>query len=274
MARPYIPSEREEEALPEDAVLGSFDEENANTVAPEPETPVESEVYEEELPDKYKGKSLQDLVSMHQESEKFNGRQSAEVGDLRRSVDTLIQAQLTQPTQPLSADEAAEEVDFFEDPNAAIDRKLANHPSVRRAEAAALKMEQSTAQNQLLRKHADAQTIIQDVDFLKWVEGSPVRTRLFRSAHSEYDFEAADELISNWKERKQIAQQTVAVEKKERTQQVRAASTGSSPASSSRAPRKMYRRADIIRLMRDEPDRYRDLNDEIMAAYAEGRVIS
>jgi len=273
MATPYMPSEREEAPLPEDSVLGSFDEDNTEKV-PSPAAPVEPVSSEDELPEKYKGKSLQDLIGMHQEAEKFTGRQSAEVGDLRRSVDSLIQAQLAQPMQTSQSVEAEEEVDFFEDPDKAIDRKLANHPSVRRAEAAALKMEQSTAQNQLLRKHKDAQQIIQDVGFLEWVEASPIRTRLFRMAHSEYDFEAADELISNWKERKQIAQQTVAVEKKERTQKVRAASTGSAPASSGGAPRKMYRRADIIRLMRDEPDRYRDLNDEIMAAYAEGRVIS
>jgi len=272
MATPYMPSEREEAPLPEDSVLGTFDEDKADTI-PEPAAPVEPPSAPP-LPDKYKGKSVADLINMHQEAEKFTGRQSAEVGDLRKSVDALIQAQLAQPTQTAQPAEAEEEIDFFEDPDKAIDRKLANHPSVKRAEAAALRMEQSTAQSQLVRKHADAAQVIQDTAFLEWVKGSPVRTRLFRQAHSEYNFEAADELISTWKERKQIAQQTVAVEKKERTQQVKAASTGSAPASSGGAPRKMYRRADIIRLMRDEPDRYRALNDEIMAAYAEGRVIS
>ena len=35
---------------------------------------------------------------------------------------------------------------------------------------------------------------------------------------------------------------------------------------------KVYRRADIIKLMKNDPDRYQALADEIMAAYAEGRV--
>ena len=37
----------------------------------------------EELPDKYKGKSIQDIVGMHQEAEKLIGKHSGEVGELR-----------------------------------------------------------------------------------------------------------------------------------------------------------------------------------------------
>ena len=46
---------------------------------------------EEDIPDKYRGKSIQDIVRMHQEAEKAIGRQSAEVGDLRGVVDHLPQ---------------------------------------------------------------------------------------------------------------------------------------------------------------------------------------
>ena len=35
---------------------------------------------EPEIPDKYQGKSAQELVQMHQEAEKLLGRQSSEVG--------------------------------------------------------------------------------------------------------------------------------------------------------------------------------------------------
>ena len=52
---------------------------------------------EEELPAKYQGKSLQDVVQMHQEAEKALGRQSGEVGELRQVVDQFIQSQ-TKPT--------------------------------------------------------------------------------------------------------------------------------------------------------------------------------
>ena len=35
---------------------------------------------------------------------------------------------------------------------------------------------------------------------------------------------------------------------------------------------KVYRRADIIKLMKTDPERYNALSDEILKAYAEGRV--
>jgi hypothetical protein len=34
----------------------------------------------------------------------------------------------------------------------------------------------------------------------------------------------------------------------------------------------VYRRADLIKLRMTDPDRYMQLSDEIMQAYAEGRV--
>jgi hypothetical protein len=36
--------------------------------------------------------------------------------------------------------------------------------------------------------------------------------------------------------------------------------------------KKIYRRADIIKLMQTDPDKYDSMQPEIMAAYSEGRV--
>jgi hypothetical protein len=79
-------------------------------------------------------------------------------------------------------------------------------------------------------------------------------------------------LLSTWKERKQVVNQSQAVEKIERKQAIRSASTGSTKGSGETASKKTYRRADIIELMRTNPDRYQELSGEIMNAYAEGRV--
>jgi hypothetical protein len=79
-------------------------------------------------------------------------------------------------------------------------------------------------------------------------------------------------LLSTWKERKQVMGQTEVVEKMQRKQAVKSASTGATKGSGETASKKTYRRADIIELMRTNPDRYQQLADEIMVAYAEGRV--
>ena len=44
----------------------------------------------DELPEKYQGKSQAEIVRMHQEAEKLIGKQSGEVGELRRVVDDFI----------------------------------------------------------------------------------------------------------------------------------------------------------------------------------------
>jgi len=109
---------------------------------------------------------------------------------------------------------------------------------------------------------------------LEWVQSSTMRTKLLRQADQQFDVEAADELFSNWKERQELLGTTAKAEQSQRKQQIKAASTGSSSGSSEKASRKIYRRADIINLMRTDPARYQALSDEILKAYAEGRVKS
>ena len=53
---------------------------------------------------------------------------------------------------------------------------------------------------------------------------------------------------------------------------MKAASTGNTKGSSEAPSRKIYRRADIIKLMQTDPDRYQQLAPEIRQAYSEGRV--
>lgn len=231
------------------------------------ETP---DVQEPEIPDKYKGKSAEELVQMHQEAEKLLGRQSSEVGELRKVVDTYIQTQLTEDTK--EAPQQDEEVDWFTDPDKAVDRAIQNHPKIKEAEAVTQQYKATTALSMLQRKHPDMQQILQDTNFAEWIKASNVRTRLFVAADQQYDSEAADELFSLWKERQNIVQQTAAVEEQSRKQAVKAASTGNARGSSESAPKKIYRRADIINLMKTDPDRYAALQPEIMRAYAEKRV--
>jgi hypothetical protein len=116
------------------------------------------------------------------------------------------------------------------------------------------------------------QDILSDPKFAEWIKASKIRTQLFVAADQQYDADSADELFSLWKERKTVAQQTANVEKQARKQSLKAANTGNARGSAEGSRKKVYRRADIIKLMKNDPDRYQALSEEIMAAYAEGRV--
>ena len=243
-------------------------EEEVNQIQEEPQ--VEDTPQEEEIPDKYKGKSTAEIVRMHQEAEKLLGRQSSEVGELRSVVDNYIQTQLDNNTP--ATQEPEEDIDFFSDPDKAVERAIKNHPSIKAAEAQTQQYKQQTAQSHLQQRHPDMQEILQDGKFVEWIKGSKIRTQLFAQADTQYDYEAADELFTLWKERQQVVGQTVANEKASRKTAVKNASAGNAKGSGEAASRKVYRRSDIIKLMQTDPDRYLSLSDEIMQAYQEGRV--
>ena len=243
-------------------------EEITSSLTEEPE--LQETLQEDDIPDKYKGKSTADIVRMHQEAEKLLGKQSGEVGELRSVVDNYIQTQLDTTTK--ATQEPEEEIDFFSDPDKAVERAIKNHPSIKAAEAQTQQYRQSTAQAVLQKSHPDMQEILQDGKFVDWIKGSKIRTQLFAQADTQYDYEAADELFTNWKERQGAVAQTVTQEKASRKEAVKAASAGNARGSGEAASRKIYRRSDIIKLMQTDPDRYLSLSDEITQAYAEGRV--
>lgn len=235
---------------------------------PQPEVTQETE---DDLPDKYRGKSAAELARMHQEAEKLLGRQSSEVGELRKVVDSYIQTQLSQQQAPQQT--VDDDVDFFTDPERAVSKAIENHPKIKEAEQYTQQYKKTTALSQLQAKHPDMQKILQDNRFAEWIKGSKIRTQLFVQADQQYDYEAADELFSLWKDRQTTVQQTAQAEKAGRKAAVKSANTGTARGNpDSASSKKIYRRADIIKLMKTDPDRYQSLSDEIMKAYAEGRV--
>ena len=249
------------------------------TSAGQPEAVDNAEPAVEELPEKYRGKSAIEIAKMHQEAEKLIGRQANEVHEVRSLADQLLKQQLesNKKVQQQPIEESLEE-DFFADPKQAVNRQVEKHPAVIEARQAALEMKKMKTAQQLSAKHPDFVTIAQDNGFQDWVKSSAIRLNLFAKADAEYDFEAADELLSTYKEIKQIkAQQVVQqtaqsneVEAKAQKTAMRAATVDVGGAGES--SRKVYRRADLIKLRMTDPDRYEQMADEIMAAYQEGRV--
>ena len=266
MARATLVDEREE-VLNDDEEIGSLDVQD--TV--ESQEAAQEEEPQQDIPEKYRGKSMEEIVKMHQEAEKLLGKQSSEVGQLRSVVDEYIQAQLSNQQAPVQQQEE-DDVDFFVDPEKAVARAIENHPKIKEAEAYTAQNKRQTALSQLQSKHPDMQEILNDNGFAEWVKGSKIRTQLFVQADQAYDYDAADELFSLWKERAGVAQQTVAVEKQARKQQLKSANTGNARGTGEGSRKKVYRRADIIKLMKTDPERYSALSEEIFQAYAEGRV--
>ena len=248
-------------------------EEEATTEEDVFETQEETEQPQEDIPGKYQGKSTAEVIKMHQEAEQLLGRQGSEVGDLRKVVDEYIQAQLvTKNNTPQQQQEEDDDVDFFVNPKSAVRNAIDNHPKIKEAEQYTKQYKQQATLAQLQQRHPDMQNVLQDPNFAEWIKGSKIRTQLFVQADQQYDYDSANELFDNWKERTNIVQQTAQVEQQARKQTAKAASTGNAKGSMETSRKKVYRRADIIKLMSSDPERYASLSDEIFQAYQEGRV--
>jgi hypothetical protein len=225
---------------------------------------------DDDLPEKYRGKTPKEIALMHQEAEKLIGKQGSEVGELRKVVDDYIRAQTSKDLQ--TKEPELDDGDFFVDPKKTVSRAIDNHPAIKEAKEASLAMKKTDTLNKLGAKHPDYMQTIQDPSFADWVKSSKVRTELYLRAEQQLDFDSADELLSTWKEKQEITKKALDTSKMDRDKQLQTADVGSS-SSSEKSSKKKYRRSDIIRLMQTDRAKYEALSDEIMKAYAEGRVI-
>jgi len=248
--------------------LFDTDKPKETKVAESPQTTTEETKTEESsVPDKYQGKSIEEIVQMHQEAEKLVGRQSSEVGELRKIVDDFIKTKADETKQPEVPDNSSvDDLDFFENPNEAVSKAVSNSSEMKQMKELLAKTKQQEVLAQLQSQHPDYVDVIQDDEFANWVKASDVRIELLQRA-DKYDLNAANELLTNWKQIKGVKQVT----QQDRKQQIKAASTGGK-GSGEPTSRKIYKRTDIVQLMISDPERYKANVDEFDRAYREGRV--
>lgn len=266
-----------EDPLQEELEFDSVEEEQTpEQVEAQAEEPAQEEQPEPEVPEKYRNKSIHDIIKMHQESEKLIGRQAQEVGEVRRLTDELLKRELSQQqaVQPQKEEVNISER-LYDDPAGVINETVDKHPAILEAKRQAQSFKEQQVTQRLRQQFSNFDDIISNPNFFEWIKQSPVRTRLFAEAHQQYDYDSAVELLSTWNDRNSVTAKkeeinVVSEAKKENDKSLKAATVDTgSPAPSSR---KTYRRSDLINLRLRDPDRYYAMQDEIMSAYAEGRV--
>jgi hypothetical protein len=228
-----------------------------------------------EIPAKFAGKTSEEIIDSYQNLEKELGRKAQEVGELRKLSDSFLQAQLQSNEQNLQNNqtEVAEPVDFFDNPDQAVNQAIENHPKFKEFQRYQTAQVQSSAKAQLETKHPDFSEIVQDAKFQEWVGESKIRQQLFQSA-DKYNYDAADELLTNWKDRSMI-NKTQEVEKQASDDRKKALTAGATESRSSAGSTggDKFKRADLIRMKLTDPGKYESMQDDIYKAYAEGRVI-
>lgn len=226
---------------------------------------------------------------------------------IQTSLAALAKAREHAPAAPAAAAKepaAVDEAEFFRAPNEAIARAIESSPVIKQiretlgkaAEEQAISRA-TAATERFNSAHPDAGEILQDPEFRQWVAASRVRTELMRQAHQSYNFDAGDEVFGTWKALRKAgkpaptpaaaadtaaadataaasaAGATLAAAAKRKRElaagQVPSGSAGATPPSGAK---RIFRRADVIKLMEEDTERYMALAPEIEKAYKEGRV--
>ena len=241
----------------------------------EPEGNVVEETPEVEIPAKYAGKTLEEVIEMHQNAEQAFGKQGTEVGEQRKLIQSLLEAQNKAQTtieEPQEEDVSFEDA-FYTDPAKAVNAAIEKHPDVLKARKQMAQQEQQAKLGVLEKAYPDWETRVADKNFQEWVGASEIRKDIFRKADTEFRPDFAIELFDMY-DKINMVQKTQEVQKKEKAKVDKALRQTVSETRSTQSVggKKMYRRSDLINLQITDPNRYASLADEIQEAYAEGRV--
>ena len=247
----------------------------------EPENEVITEIAnnakkeEAQLPPKFEGKNVDDIVKSYANLEQQFGRQGSELGELRKLADSLIQKNLqdTSNTRSESLEKSISEDDFYSDPVNAVRKVVEEALEPMKSNLSQTKVD-STVQR-LQAKHPDMADVVNDLGFQQWIMETTPRQDMWVKA-SNGDFEYADELFTQYKgnntSQVQAQKEQKQVVKNRELEDASSVSSGASQDAGGSSGKTIYRRSELIRLKMNDPTRYSDLHGEIMQAYAEGRV--
>jgi len=228
---------------------------------------IEGDEVKSDLPEKFTGKSVEEVAESYKQLEKELGRKNNEVGELRKLTDQYLQQELTKSDDPKTKNDDLEFDDLVDDPRKSIESVV--NPQIeeinKKLDAQALAQRQKEFQ----ASYPDYLEVGQSEEFTNWVQGSPYRQRQFTAA-TNYDFEAAGELLDTFKDQTE-ALRTAAEEGKKAKRAKDLQDSGTVTAGTGESSQKVWTRAELLE-MRSDPVKWDAMQPEIIQAYQDGRV--
>ena len=229
-----------------------------------------------DLPAKYQGKSISEVVEMHKNLESAYGRQANDLGTQRKLTDKLLDLKRTDDLAQNSPEiPDVSSSDLLDNPTQALNVYLdaRDKASAESTEDRLAGMEATLAQQSFQNKHGDYVEITNDPAFAAWCSSSPLRSRYAQAAIAG-NWTAADELLDEYKNDPTTQKVDASAQALEAAQQVGLTDSSASSGSAAGGGKQIYRRSDLIDLKLRRPRVYEDpqFQAEILLAYAEGRV--
>jgi hypothetical protein len=233
-----------------------------------------------ELPERFKGKTAEEIAASYIELEKLNSRQAQNLGQLRKTADELLALQLREVKhgQDEPSTKPVDSSDLFDDPDKAI-RNVAKEVAdtrVKALEAELLNERVARAKTEFTKQFPTWEQDVHNPEFINWINEKPHRVRLARDADSG-DFGAAETLFGTYYDQREVKQAKVS--KEERRQKVKEVTLETSGAGAPDLEMKYSRTALMEkRLAAKRGDRnadhwLRSNAESIAIAYEEGRIV-
>jgi len=255
------------------------------TPAPkEGQTPAEADApapEQKEIDPKYQGKSAEDIIEMHRNSEKRLGQLQNEVGSLRGLVTDLSQVQ-----RPAAVEEVTEVEpvnvsgeDILSDPVEAVNR------IVRPQLEAQQKKKDLDAEEALIASEGvalaqayDIDAIVAEPSFQEFAMRTPSRQADFQTAaHGTglNQVRAARRLLEDYSDFKASAPEAASKPAPTSVEQARNVATESGSVAAPISSKPQIYEADVIKLINSDPVTYRSpsFQSELLSAIKEGRYV-
>lgn len=255
----------------QDEVMDVFADDAMEVVTAEPEElkePVTEDATDgddddQQIPEKFKGKSINDVINSYTALESEFGRRNNEVSDMRKTLDSILKQQLEAGTDETEQDEDA----------AAVEAALAKSPTLKAVTNTLQEQSRNTARNEFVKTHPDAMKVINSKAFVKWVTDSDVRTNQFRDANDGYDYDTMSEMLGTYTELSSVRKERAAAKREGDMKALETPDADGGGAGTGAAKRKVFKLSDLMKLRNTDPERYEKLGGVINKAYAEGRVL-
>ena len=215
---------------------------------------------ETSIPDRYQGKSVEEIIEMHRNAESALSRQGNELGETRKLIDHILQAN---PSPQQKDPEPVYDWDY--EPDKAAQDLVSKEVGAVKKELD--EMKRQTAIEKFKSKFPTFDSDSTSPEFIDWVQKSEYRTNLYNRNYNGVDLDAATELMLAWQDNKPAP-----ADDSKRQEALKAASMEKG-ASSGGSRKKMWSRAYIRNLLKNDLPTYKANYDEIMAAYNEGRIM-
>ena len=168
-----------------------------------------------EIPDRFKDKSIEDVIKSYTELEKAYSRQGNDLGEYRKLSEQLLSLESASGSKQTETQSEDISIDaLYDDPKGTIEKVVSQRVSG---------LEQQLHQerfndrlSQMSSKYDGWQEEVRTPEFVNWVQewaNTPVRQRLVM-AGDQGDLDAAEEVLLSYYEKKQLAQQAKQSERK------------------------------------------------------------